>query len=120
MRTLACLVLLGLTVSAQEWPFGGRGAAMSGGDYYNLGLLGIKAEDAAKPPAPENVPPRSGKRSVQMDRPSNDDGPERLRIVLLFPDGPAANAGLKKGDVIVFKQGALAPLAKALLKAESR
>ncbi|MHC5012547.1 MAG: DUF6288 domain-containing protein, partial [Planctomycetota bacterium] len=54
-----------------------------------------------------------------------DEGPDALRIELLFPRGPGEAAGLQVGDVIVgvgrsaFQEGSLAPLAEALVRAES-
>jgi hypothetical protein len=108
-----------------EWPFGGgTGPAARGGDFYNLGLLGAKARDAdaAAPAAPGE-----GMRRVEMPRDDGtaNDGPPRLRVELLFPGGPAEKAGLRKGDVVLgvggkkFAEGSLAPLAKAIVKAES-
>ena len=105
------------------WPFGGgvRGPRMGELDLYNLGLLGAKARDADREPVP--MPAGGGMRSARA-LPGGDDGPERLRVVLLYPAGPAAKAGLKVGDTILgvgrapFKGPALAPLAEALRKAE--
>ncbi len=110
-----------------NWPWGPDGGGFrSRKDLYNLGVLGAKAADADRAP-----PPAAGEgvRQVKMVAdPSADRGPDRLRIDALFPDGPAAKAGLKLGDVIVGvggksfkdgKEGSIAPLAKALIDAES-
>lgn len=111
LSLLALLLLLGSPelVLADKWPFGSSGGfGARGGDYYNLGILGAKAK-AAEDADPGLKP---------------DVGPSALEIVLLFPDGPAAKAGLQVGDVLVgigrkaFKEGSLAPLAEALTKAE--
>ena len=108
-----------------SWPFGaaGRGPAARGRDLYNLGLLGAKARDADREPAPAPV---SGRRSGATGSGAGaDEGPTRLRIELLYPDGPAEKAGLQVGDRIVgvgrsvFKEGSLDTLAAALLKAEA-
>jgi len=123
MRIAVCLLCLVLGARAEKWPFG-DGDGFSRKDLFNLGLLGAKASDADKAPA-KNEPPRGGRRSVQMDRPTNDDGPERLRIELVMPGGPAEKAGLVPGDIIVgaggksFAKGSLAAMAKVLLKAEA-
>ena len=123
LRLLGLLFLLASVCTAGDWPFGPN-AGMRGWDLYNLGLIGAKASDAEKAP-PSNAPPRSGRQRFNVDRSGGDDGPERLRIEILYPEGAAAQAGLVKGDVIVaaggkkFTKGSLAPLAKALLKAES-
>lgn len=112
------------------WPFGtddvGPRASGRLRDLYNLGILGAKARDAdaAAPAAPAET---GGARRVDLrgDTKAADEGPDRLLVELLFPDGPAQKAGLRAGDVIVgvagktFKDGSLAPLAHAILKAES-
>ncbi|MHC4548354.1 MAG: DUF6288 domain-containing protein [Planctomycetota bacterium] len=124
MRVLVVLLALALAGHADGWPFGGGAGPFGSKDLFNLGLLGAKAADADAAPPPD-APPRSGRRTVQLDRPAHDDGPRRFRIELLFPGGPAAQAGLKVGDLLVgvdsssFKKGSLAPLAKALRKAEA-
>lgn len=104
-----------------DWPWAGAGRGKR--DLYNLGLLGAKAADADRAPPAEAG---DGIRSVKMTAdPSADRGPDRLRIDLLYPDGPAQKAGLKTGDVITgvggrpFKDGSLAALAKAVVDAES-
>ncbi|MEM8882480.1 MAG: DUF6288 domain-containing protein [Planctomycetota bacterium] len=81
---------------------------------------------ASSAPLPSNEPPRQGGRRSGGRAPAGaDDGPTQLRIDLLYPEGPAAKAGLVVGDWIVgvgsrkFKEGSLAPLAKALVRAES-
>ena len=108
-----------------EWPWGPPGAGGAGlgrRDLYNLGLLGAKARD------PERAPPQesTGTKQVSLqDDPSADRGPDRLLVEVLYPDGAAMKAGLEHGDVIAgvngkpFKDGSLAPLAKAILEAES-
>jgi hypothetical protein len=111
--------------SAPAWPFGG--ASFDGLDLYNLGILGAKASDAAKPPpSPRTNFGRKEVRSSGNENQEADVGPPRLRVEMLFPDGAAARAGLKPVDVIVgveggppFAKGSLAPLATALRKAES-
>jgi hypothetical protein len=127
VRTLGISLLLSVTALAGGWPFdAGEGANMfRKRDLYNLGLLGIKAADA-KAPAPErNEPPRGGRRSFQVQRASHDNGPDELRVVLLYPDGPADKAGIVPGDVIVgvrsskFREGCLPAMHKALVKAEA-
>jgi hypothetical protein len=106
------------------WPFGG-GRGGTGLDLYNLGLLGAKASDASKDaPKAERT---SGRRSFSgQGEKSSDVGPEKLRIEVLMPDGPAEKAGLKVGDVVAgveqapsFSDGSLKPLATALMKAEA-
>jgi hypothetical protein len=110
-----------------EWPFGAQGGERFGGrkrDLYNLGVMGAKARD---PDRAEPVAEQTGRRAVKMegDGRKEDDGPDRLRVEILFPDGPATKAGLHVGDVIIgvngrrFKDGSLAPIAKALVDAES-
>ena len=104
-------LLAGVAEAGGSWPFGadGRGPAARGQDLYNLGLLGAKARDADREPAPAPV---SGRQtSSSSSGAGGDEGPPRLQIELLFPDGPAAKAGLKVGDRIVgvgrspFKEG---------------
>ncbi len=113
MRALVAIAVVCCAARAHEWPFGGNR------DLYNLGLLGGKASDAAAPP-PATEAPTGGRRSFSIDRPANDDGPERLRVELLFPEGPLERAGVVPGDEIVgvagagFAKGSLAALAKAL------
>lgn len=123
MRALGILLLVAAVAGAGDWPFGPR-SGMRGWDLYNFGLLGAKGSDADKAP-PANTPPQGGRRSFNVDRSGGDDGPVRLRIEILYPEGPAQQAGLQKGDVIIgaggkkFTKGSFAPFAKALLKAES-
>jgi len=123
LRTTALLLLLAVAAPAADWPFGPK-AGFRGRDLYNLGLIGAKAVDAAAAP-PSNAPPQQGRRSFQVDRSGGDEGPARLRIELLYPEGPAQEAGIVPGDVVVgaggkkFRKEPLAELAKALLKAES-
>lgn len=124
-RALFSLLLLGAAAGGEEWPFGSSGGPFGGRDLYNLGLLGAKASDAdAKPPAQE-PPAKGGRRAVEIDGSIGDDGPARLRIELLFPEGPAARAGLRPGDIVTgvegapFRESSLSILAKALLRAES-
>lgn len=115
----------GAAPAASDWPWGARGSSSAGMgrlDLYNLGLLGAKARDPERAPAEQST----GKRQVSMqDDPTADRGPDRLLVEVLFPDGPAQKAGLERGDVITgvsgkpFKDGSLAPLAKAILDAES-
>lgn len=107
----------------REWPFGAdraAGLAGRGRDLYNLGLLGAKAWDADRP-----EPRSSGGGTFQLDPDERfrDDGPERLRVEILSPGGPAQEAGLQIGDVIVgvgsksFGKGSFEPLARAMSKA---
>ena len=120
---IATLLLLAAVAGAEGWPFGGGQGPFSARDLWNLGLVGAKASDADKPP-PANTPP-SGRRQVRLEPGVGNEGPERLRIELLYPGGPAEKAGLQTGDVVVgagskrFKEGSLEQLAKALLKAEA-
>jgi len=121
--TLLLLLLPAAADAADTWPFGG-GRGFQKLDAFNLGILGAKGmnADAAKPDL--NAPPRGGLRRTEM-QPGGDEGPERMRIDVLFPDGPAAKAGLKPGDVLVgvgrrrFSNGSVEPLAKALTRAEA-
>ncbi len=123
LALLCCVTAPG--AQAHEWPFGGgQGPTAHRLDLWNLGVLGAKAWDADKalPAAP-----RSGRRSSNAAPAGGSDaGPARLRLEALYPDGPAAKAGLAVGDVIVgvgrspFKEGALGPLAEALRKAEAK
>ncbi len=110
-----------------DWPWGvpggGGGPGSGKKDLYNLGILGAKASDAARAARPE---PGEGMRQTKLESdPSADRGPDRLRVEILFPGGPGASAGLRKGDVVFgvngrsFKHGSVAPLAKAILDAES-
>jgi len=123
LRVTVLILALAASVAAGDWPFGPK-AGFRGKDLYNLGLIGAKAGDAAKAP-PSNEPPQQGRRSFQVDKSGGDGGPTRLRIDILFPEGPAEKAGIAVGDVVVgaggkkFKKEPLAALAKALLKAES-
>lgn len=111
---------------AQEWPFGDgiRTSRFKGLDLYNLGLLGAKARDA-KVALPDDGPMKTGAQSFSIQKTGQDDGPSELVVEIVFPDGPAARAGLEVGDTIVglngksFGDGALEPLARALLKAEA-
>jgi hypothetical protein len=112
-----------------EWPFGGGGTGPTAPkkDLYNLGILGAKASDADRAAPAEGA--GGGMRSAQLKSdPSADRGPDRLRIDLLYPDGPAQKAGLVPGDVVVGagtksfkdgKDGSLEPLAKAILAGEA-
>ncbi len=113
-------------VQAQDdkggWPFGGQGG-FRGKDLYNLGLLGVKVRDPARS-ADRKF--ETGRRSASATDagPMADEGPNRLFVELLLPDGPGDKAGLQVGDVIVgapkaFKDGSLAPIVAALLKTES-
>ena len=109
-----------------EWPFGAavKTARFQGLDLFNLGLIGAKCGDAAVP-RKEPGPVASGRRQMKVEKEAHDDGPETLRVDIVLPDGPAAKAGLRSGDVIVgaggksFKKGTLPVIAKALLKAEA-
>ncbi len=124
MRVAIVVCVLALGAQADPWPFGG--GRFSKWDLYNLGMIGAKASDAAGPALVKNAPPRGGRRSFTVDKPNHDDGPTELRVELLLPDGPAANAGLVRGDVIVgiggkrFRDGSMPALAKALRTAESK
>lgn len=122
------LLLLGESADAAPqsrgtaWPFGSTTAGR-GRDLYNLGLIGAKASDNVRG-EPEAA--GSGRFEVNPDERFDDDGPEELRIELLFPDGPAQSAGLAIGDVIVgvggrnFDGGCFEDLAEALSKATSK
>ena len=136
-RSLAAPLLLATSLvaplSAQQdenWPFGlsaNAGALAKKRDLFNLGLLGVKAWDAALPEPAATM--TSGRRSVASERfDGKDDGPERLVVKALLGGGPGQQAGLKVGDVIagVGKKkfakagGSFEPLADALLAAESK
>jgi hypothetical protein len=124
---LVALCLLAGPLYAKDqgaWPFGaGTDMRSRGRDLYNLGLLGAKASDADAQPAPTQM--QGGGRRSGAVQAGGDEGPARFRIEILYPEGPAAKAGLAVGDVILgvgrsaFKESSLAELAKALLKAES-
>ncbi len=107
---------------ADEWPFG-KSTGFKKLDAFNLGLIGAKGMDAAKPKPDLNAPPRGGMQRSEAQE-GGDEGPNRLRIDVLFPGGPAAKAGIQSGDVLIgigtraFSDGCVEPLAKALLKAE--
>lgn len=122
---LVAACLLTSPINGQNtWPFGTGDRGFTRIDAWNLGIIGAKAIDASK-----DLPkrPEMGRRQVtQMGpRDRSDAGPERLRVLMLFPDGPAHKAGLRIDDVIVgvngkkFTKGSLTPLAKALASAES-
>jgi hypothetical protein len=124
---LLLLLLMPLPAGAEgetAWPFGGDGRpGARGRDLYGLGVLGAKASDADAAPAP--TPGAGGGRTQGAVQRGGDDGPLRLRIEILFPGGPAAEAGLHVGDVVLgvgrspFQEAPLDTLAKALMKAES-
>ncbi len=110
---------------AAVWPFGVAGgrAGFRGMDLYNLGLLGVKVCDPERDPTP-NVASGMRRASSADAGAFADIGPNRLKVQLLFPGGPAETAGLRVGDVIVgagktFKEGSLQPVADALVKAET-
>lgn len=122
VRLILALFLFSQVALAQEtWPFGGE-SGFAKRDLYNLGVLGIKASDEIKG---EPKSAGTGRRQVSTEPfdPSRDVGPERLRVEILFPGGPAANAGVAVGDVIVaignkkFAKGCFAPIATTLMKA---
>lgn len=111
------------------WPFGvddkaGRGASFGRLDLFNLGLIGAKAWDAAKP-LPQRERSGGRRRIESAPNDGSDRGPERLKIVCVFPRGPGDRAGLRAGDVVVgvgqrsFEKGCFGPLADALLAAEA-
>ena len=135
-RLIAAAACCALAVSAAggdskpevKWPWGSGPATSAAGenrgDLYNLGILGAKATDADRA-APEPTA-QSGRHSVSISSdPAADAGPDRLRVEVLFPDGPAEKAGLRVGDVVTgvagapFKGGSISPLAKAIVDAES-
>jgi hypothetical protein len=131
ISTVVALVL-GAPAAAQApgselgagWPF--KGSGLFGMDLFNLGLLGAKASDAdAPPPQPKTY----GMKRVQSSPGAHkeaDIGPEKLRLEVLFPEGPAAKAGLNPGDVVVgvegggeFCKGSNKALSDALRRAEA-
>ena len=134
LRTRVILFVIALSVLAPlvpgqaTWPFGGSrrssGAESSELDLWNLGLLGAKAKEPGATVARGGT---TGRRRVERsgEQATNDNGPPQLEIVLLFPGGPAAKAGLLPGDVIsgvngkAFVAGSLNPLALALMAAEA-
>ncbi len=114
--------------SGLAWPFGvpaDEHVSMRKRDLYNLGVLGVKVRDASAPDAPPEQ--QSGMRKVSMsgDPGPADHGPDRLKVEILYPDGPATKAGLLRGDILTgvngksFKDGSLDPIAKAIVKAEA-
>lgn len=121
---VSALSMTGVTPQETEWPFGGS-TATSRRDLYNLGALGIKASDAIN-----GEPERqgTGRRQVSLDPVDTaaDVGPEKLRIEILMPGGPAEKAGLQIGDLLLgagskkFDKGSFEPLAAALQKALSK
>lgn len=127
LRLLPLLALCAapLTIASaapQEWPFGTTPEDALGGnrDLYNLGLLGAKATDAIRGERRAGT----GRQQVALEPESGpDSGPEKLKIECLFPEGPAAKAGLLVGDVVVgigskeFRDGCFEPLFEALLGA---
>ncbi|MCB9914890.1 MAG: hypothetical protein H6828_07025 [Planctomycetes bacterium] len=118
----ALALVLAAPAAAQDWPFGAGPDAQRGmtRDLYNLGLLGAKATDGVKgEPRAEG-----GMRRVESSgEPGPDVGPTELRIECVYPDGPAARAGLAVGDVLLgvgrakFDDGSSGPLADELVKA---
>jgi len=123
VRRVAALLALALLARAEGWPFGGEGM-LGRRDLFALGPLGLKASDADGPP-PDPAGPPQGRRSVQIDPGAGDDYPARLKVELLFPDGPAAQAGLVPGDVLTgvegarFQDGVADALAKMILRAQA-
>jgi len=116
---VAVLALVAADALAQDWPFGGRGRG--GGDHWNLGPLGAKAETGAVSTVPDGA---TGRTSVSGDVPFLDGGPEELVLAVVDPEGPLGRAGLVAGDVITgaggksFKEDESLPmLAEALVKA---
>ncbi len=132
-QILACVLAatcLALPARADgTWPFGKRadgGPFERGLDLYGLGMLGAKASGADDTgPAPSEDLGGGKRRISGGGRPANDDGPARLVVEVLYPGGPAEQAGLRPGDVIVgvgrspFREGAREALAEALRKAEA-
>lgn len=126
LSLLALLSCSLATASAapQEWPFGidPEDPRARNRDLYNLGLLGAKATDAIRG---EPQPGTGLQRFEGVVEEVPDHGPKKLHIECLFPEGPAAVAGLRVGDVVVglgskeFKDGCFAPLSKALIGAAS-
>lgn len=92
-------------------------------DLYNLGLLGAKARDADVEPRVASA--GGGSYELNPDDPTSVVGPDRLRVEVLMPDGPAEAAGLLVGDVVIgvgtktFDGNAFELLTKALAKAGS-
>ena len=127
-HALLLLLVAGLAAPAHghDWPFGSaaKTQAFKGYDLYNLGLLGAKGRDP-KVSLPDDSPMASGVQSFSIDRSGGDEGPDRLILEVIMPDGPAAEAGLEIGDEIVgvkgrkFSDGSLQPLADAIRKAEA-
>jgi hypothetical protein len=113
---------------SENWPFG---VAPSAGymakklDLFNLGLLGAKAWDADRElPSGEQ---QGGQRRIEGTAfDGRDDGPSRLLVRALLGGGPAQQAGIQIGDVIVgvgkkkFSKGSFVPLSAALQAAESK
>lgn len=115
---LALLSFVAADGLTQDWPFGGN---RRGGDHWNLGPLGAKAETGAVSTVPDGT---TGRTSVSGDVPFLDGGPEELVLAIVDPEGPLGRAGLAAGDVIVgaggksFKEDeSLEMLAEALVKA---
>lgn len=115
---LALLAFVATDALTQDWPFGG---SRRGGDYWNLGPLGGKAETGAVSTVPDGA---TGRSSVSGDVPFLDGGPEELVLAVVDPKGPLGRAGLTAGDVITgiggrsFKEDeSLEALAEALVKA---
>lgn len=112
----------------ENWPFGvapGASRMAKKFDLFNLGLLGAKAWDADRPePSAEMTQGKRRTESSPFD--GKDDGPSRLVVRALLGGGPAQQAGIKLGDVILgagkkkFSKGSFAPLAAALVAAESK